>query len=83
MVEKARVYTYSQIVTFSVSESVREKTLVTPGPVVSNIIRIRFNDISDNSYNIQLRNVNGTLFIEQPVHLTRYGQFSTSCGLPL
>jgi hypothetical protein len=74
MVEKTRVYTYSQILTFSVSESIREKILVTPNPVVSNIIRIQFNDISDNSYNIQVRNAGGTLFIEQPVHITRYGQ---------
>lgn len=72
-IDKSSAYTYSNMLTFSVTEKLISKIVLAPN-LITNEIRVQFYDVSNNSYKIELRNAAGQLFTEKAVQITRYGQ---------
>jgi len=73
MINKSGSWKYSNVLTFSLSEKLISKIVVAPN-LITNQIRIQFNDVSNNAYKIELRNAAGQLFAKKSVNITRYGQ---------
>lgn len=73
MIDKNGAYTYSNLLTFSLTEKLISKIVVAPN-LITNQIRIQFYDVSNNAYKIELRNAAGQFFAKKAVQITRYGQ---------
>jgi hypothetical protein len=73
MIDKAGAYTYSNVLTFSLTEKLISKIVVSPN-LVSNQIRIQYNEGKNSAYEIELRNAAGQLFAKKSAQITRYGQ---------
>ncbi len=73
MVDNDGSYKYSNILTFSVTETSMAKVAVAPNPVVDRVC-IHFTGLSENTYRIELRNIAGQKVAERPVTITRYRQ---------
>jgi hypothetical protein len=73
MIDKSGPVTYSNMLTFSVGEKPIPNIVVAPN-LITNQIRMQFNDQISNTYKIELRNAAGCLFAEKSAKVTRFGQ---------
>jgi hypothetical protein len=73
MIDNNTTYKYSNMLTFSLTETLGANVTIAPNPIVDKIC-VQFTGLSENTYRIELRNVMGQKFVEKRINITRYRQ---------
>ena len=73
MIDDNSTYKYSNMLTFSLTETLGVNVAIAPNPIVDKIC-VQFTGLSENTYRIELRNVMGQKFVEKRINITRYRQ---------
>jgi hypothetical protein len=73
MIDNDASFKYSNILTFSITQTTGAKVLIAPNPVAGNI-GVQLTGLSENTYRMELSNVAGQKIVEKTFNITRYSQ---------